>query len=43
MRRLYFILPVVLVYLGIIFYLIERKIFMLYYSDRVKRLWKFKD
>ncbi len=43
MRRLYFILPVALVYLGIIFYLVERKIFALYYSDRVKRIWKFRD
>lgn len=43
MRRLYFILPVVLVYLGIIFYQIERKIFALYYSDKVKRIWKFRD
>ena len=43
MRRLYFILPVALVYMGIIFYLVERKMFALYYSDKVKRIWKFKD
>ncbi len=34
MPRLYYILPVALVYLAIMFYLIERKLFMLYYHYR---------
>ena len=37
MRRLYFILPVVLVYLGIVIYLIEKKLFLLYYSGKTGR------
>ncbi len=35
MRRLYFLLPIALIYLGVLFYFIEKKIFYRYY-----RLWR---
>lgn len=34
MRRLYYILPVVLVYLGICLYLIEKRLFLIYFKNK---------
>ncbi|MDH4226228.1 MAG: right-handed parallel beta-helix repeat-containing protein [Deltaproteobacteria bacterium] len=37
LRRIYFVLPVVLIYMGVVLYLVEKRIFI-YYQDRIKRV-----
>ncbi|MFZ3072097.1 MAG: right-handed parallel beta-helix repeat-containing protein [Thermodesulfobacteriota bacterium] len=34
MRRLYFLLPVALIYIGVIFYFIERRLLLMYYAGK---------
>jgi len=34
MRRLYFLLPVALIYIGVIIYFIERRLLLMYYAGK---------